>query len=85
MEAVAEHINEMQKIFEEYGTVFDELAKMFRDLYPHKKVFNLSLFSLTQKLLEILTREWQVCVLIMFVQILKLNLDSNIHVGLSKL
>ena len=39
MEAVAEHINEMQKIFEEYGTIFDQLSKMFRDLYPHKKVW----------------------------------------------
>ena len=38
MEAVAEHINEMQKIFEEYGSVFDELSKMFRDIHPHKKV-----------------------------------------------
>ena len=38
MEAVAEHINEMQKIFEEYGTVFDELCKVFRETYPHKQV-----------------------------------------------
>ena len=38
MEAVAEHINEMQKIYEEYGAIFDELAKMFKDLYPLKKV-----------------------------------------------
>lgn len=38
MEAVAEHINEMQKIFEEYGTVFDELSKVFKDTYPHKRV-----------------------------------------------
>ena len=39
MEAVAEHINEMQKIYEEYGAIFDELAKMFKDLYPLKKVY----------------------------------------------
>ena len=39
MEAVAEHINEMQKIYEEYGAIFDELSKMFKELYPAKKVF----------------------------------------------
>jgi len=38
MEAVAEHINEMQKIYEEYGRTFDELAKQYRDIYPHSKV-----------------------------------------------
>jgi len=38
MEAVAEHINEMQKIYEEYGSTFDELAKQYRDYYPHSKV-----------------------------------------------
>jgi len=38
MEAVAEHINEMQKIYEEYGRTFDELAKHYRDVYPHSKV-----------------------------------------------
>ena len=43
MEAVAEHINEMQKIYEEYGAIFDELAKMFKDLYPLKKVLYLGL------------------------------------------
>ncbi|XP_061171231.1 protein still life, isoform SIF type 1-like isoform X4 [Saccostrea echinata] len=46
MEAVAEHINEMQKIFEEYGTVFDELCKVFRDTYPHKKAVDLSVGEL---------------------------------------
>ena len=30
MEAVAEHINEMQKIHEEYGVVLEELGLMFR-------------------------------------------------------
>jgi len=38
MEAVAEHINEMQKIYEEYGSTFDELAKQYRDVYPYSKV-----------------------------------------------
>jgi len=38
MEAVAEHINEMQKIYEEYGRTFDELAKQYRDVCPHSKV-----------------------------------------------
>ncbi|KAK3097345.1 hypothetical protein FSP39_008828 [Pinctada imbricata] len=46
MEAVAEHINEMQKIFEEYGAIFDELSKMFRDLYPHKRPVDLSVGEL---------------------------------------
>lgn len=27
MESVAEHINEMQKIYEEFGTVFDDMTK----------------------------------------------------------
>ena len=38
MEAVAEHINEMQKIYEEYGTTFDDLTKQYRDVYPHSTV-----------------------------------------------
>lgn len=38
MEAVAEHINEMQKIYEEYGSVFDEMAKQYRETHPHNKV-----------------------------------------------
>jgi len=38
MEAVAEHINEMQKIYEEYGRTFDDLAKQYRDVYPYSKV-----------------------------------------------
>lgn len=38
MEAVAEHINEMQKIYEEYGAIFDELSKMFKEVYPQKTV-----------------------------------------------
>ena len=31
MEAVAEHINEMQKIYEEYGTIFDDLIKQYKE------------------------------------------------------
>ncbi|KAL4232685.1 T-lymphoma invasion and metastasis-inducing protein 1 [Mactra antiquata] len=46
MEAVAEHINEMQKIYEEYGAIFDELSKMFKDLYPAKKACDLSVGEL---------------------------------------
>ena len=38
MEAVAEHINEMQKIYEEYGSVFDDLSKTFKKVHPHKQV-----------------------------------------------
>jgi hypothetical protein len=38
MEAVAEHINEMQKIYEEYGNVFDELSKQYKDVSPQSKV-----------------------------------------------
>lgn len=45
MEAVAEHINEMQKIYEEYGAIFDELSKMFKELYPQKAVSSSQLFS----------------------------------------
>lgn len=29
MESVAEHINEMQKIYEEFGAVFDDLTKTY--------------------------------------------------------
>ncbi|XP_071133546.1 protein still life, isoform SIF type 1-like isoform X4 [Mytilus edulis] len=46
MEAVAEHINEMQKIFEEYGSVFDELSKMFKEIHPQKKPVDLSVGEL---------------------------------------
>lgn len=42
MEKVASHINEMQKIYEDYGTVFDQLVadqsgteKEVRDIKPH--------------------------------------------------
>ena len=45
MEAVAEHINEMQKIYEEYGAIFDDLAKMFKEIYPLKKVCRPSVSS----------------------------------------
>lgn len=38
MEAVAEHINEMQKIYEEYGYSFDELSRMYKEHHPHNKV-----------------------------------------------
>ncbi len=38
MEAVAEHINEMQKIYEEYGSIFDDLIKQSREIIPNKKV-----------------------------------------------
>jgi hypothetical protein len=38
MEAVAEHINEMQKIYDEYGGVFDELSKHYKDTSPQAKV-----------------------------------------------
>jgi len=38
MEDVAEHINEMQKIYEEYGAIFDELSKLFKETYNHKPV-----------------------------------------------
>lgn len=38
MEAVAEHINEMQKIYEEYGNVLDEMMKNYKVTHPHSKV-----------------------------------------------
>ena len=40
MEAVAGHINEMQKIYEEYGNIFDDLIKHYRDAHPKGKVGN---------------------------------------------
>lgn len=44
MEAVAEHINEMQKIYDEYGAVFDELGKSYRENNSHKTVRDTSLY-----------------------------------------
>ena len=38
MEAVAGHINEMQKIYEEYGSIFDELMRHYRGNHPQHKV-----------------------------------------------
>lgn len=38
MEAVAEHINEMQKIYEEYGAVFNDLMRTYREVHPNKTV-----------------------------------------------
>ncbi|XP_076466563.1 protein still life, isoform SIF type 1-like isoform X2 [Babylonia areolata] len=46
MEAVAEHINEMQKIYEEYGSVFNELTRTFRDVHPSKPPIELSVGDL---------------------------------------
>ncbi|XP_041354996.1 protein still life, isoforms C/SIF type 2-like isoform X2 [Gigantopelta aegis] len=46
MEAVAEHINEMQKIYEEYGSVFDDLSKTFKKVHPHKQPVDLSVGEL---------------------------------------
>ena len=37
METVAEHINEMQKIYEEYGAIFDDLLRTYRD--ERRKVY----------------------------------------------
>jgi hypothetical protein len=37
MEAVAEHINEMQKIYEEYGSVFNDLMLTYRQVHPNKQ------------------------------------------------
>ena len=49
MEAVAEHINEMQKIYEEYGSVFNDLTQRYREVHPNKPVsllyIALSIFS----------------------------------------
>ncbi len=46
MEAVAEHINEMQKIYEEYGSIFDDLIKQSREIQPTKKVLLLCIMKL---------------------------------------
>ena len=36
MEAVAGHINEMQKIYEEFGLIFEELIRLHRESHPGK-------------------------------------------------
>jgi T-lymphoma invasion and metastasis-inducing protein 1 len=36
METVAEHINEMQKIYEEYGGIFDDITRQYKE--THRKV-----------------------------------------------
>ncbi|XP_012937622.1 protein still life, isoform SIF type 1 isoform X2 [Aplysia californica] len=46
MEAVAEHINEMQKIYDEYGSVFDELTKSYKENNPHKPPIELNVGDL---------------------------------------
>ncbi|XP_070190492.1 protein still life, isoform SIF type 1-like isoform X2 [Littorina saxatilis] len=46
MEAVAEHINEMQKIYEEYGSVFNDLTRTFREVHPNKSPIELSVGDL---------------------------------------
>ncbi|XP_055889576.1 protein still life, isoform SIF type 1-like isoform X3 [Biomphalaria glabrata] len=46
MEAVAEHINEMQKIYDEYGSVFDELSKSYKENNPHKPPIELNVGDL---------------------------------------
>jgi len=38
MEAVAEHINEMQKIYEEYGGIFEELMRHQKQGHACNKV-----------------------------------------------
>ena len=35
MESVAEHINEMQKIYEEFGSVFDDLTRTHSSKQSH--------------------------------------------------
>ncbi|ESN99867.1 hypothetical protein HELRODRAFT_83887, partial [Helobdella robusta] len=46
MEAVAEHINEMQKIYEEHGVVLDELAKQYKDSNPNERGLDLNVGEL---------------------------------------
>ncbi|PVD27952.1 hypothetical protein C0Q70_10528 [Pomacea canaliculata] len=46
MEAVAEHINEMQKIYEEYGSVFNDLMRTYREVHPSKTPIELSVGEL---------------------------------------
>ncbi|XP_050393235.1 protein still life, isoform SIF type 1 isoform X3 [Patella vulgata] len=46
MEAVAEHINEMQKIYEEYGSIFDDLSTTFKQVHPTKQPVDLSVGEL---------------------------------------
>ena len=42
MEAVAEHINEMQKIYEEYGNVFDDLIRLDKDSHRMVRALTIS-------------------------------------------
>ncbi|XP_064629838.1 protein still life, isoforms C/SIF type 2-like isoform X4 [Lineus longissimus] len=46
METVAEHINEMQKIYEEYGAVFFELMKLYREAHPTRIPIDLNIGEL---------------------------------------
>ena len=46
MEAVAEHINEMQKIYEEYGLIFDDLLRAFKD--ERRKVASIAAWLLNK-------------------------------------
>ena len=46
MEAVAEHINEMQKIYEEYGCVFEDLIRQYKDNPVYGKILDLNIGEL---------------------------------------
>ncbi|XP_074662751.1 protein still life, isoforms C/SIF type 2-like isoform X1 [Tubulanus polymorphus] len=46
METVAEHINEMQKIYDEYGAVFHELMKLYKEAHPNRVPIDLNIGEL---------------------------------------
>ena len=61
MEAVAEHINEMQKIYEEYGSILDEMMKDYRETHPQarasKSHLNITLFEIDKGVSKVVCNE----------------------------
>ena len=59
MESVAEHINEMQKIYEEFGSVFDDITRS----HAHKQLQtgNATTTGVDKKKLELNVGDLQVC------------------------
>lgn len=60
MESVAEHINEMQKIYEEFGTVFDDIMRS----HTHKQIHtgNGTTTGVDKRKLELNVGDLQVCI-----------------------
>lgn len=62
MESVAEHINEMQKIYEEFGSVFDDLTKTYTSKHSttssEKKKLELNVGDLQVRLIGLRCVQW---------------------------